>query len=78
MRVDVMAAMLREYCDRALRFAGDLKRPLELHDRAIHQLSSQLTTRKVKPRPNLLQNIVHGSSEVRREFGGPLGFELPR
>ncbi|PTT90358.1 hypothetical protein DBR42_06050 [Pelomonas sp. HMWF004] len=77
-REDMMAAMLCEYCDCALRFAGDVKGPLELHDGPIHQLNSQLATRKIKPRPNFLQNIALGPSEMGREIGRPLGFELAR
>jgi hypothetical protein len=70
--------MLCEYSDCPLGFAGNVKRPFELHDGPVHQFDSQLTGRIVEPRPNLLQHIVHGASKVRRQIGRPLGFKLPR
>lgn len=77
-REDMMAAMLREHGDCPLGFAGNVKRPFELQDGAIHQFDPQLTIGKIEPRPQLLLNIFHRSTEIRRELGRPLCFKLSR
>lgn len=78
MRENMPAAMLREHSDSALGFADNVKGAFELHDRAIHQLDSQLAAPDVEPRPHFRLNIVDGPVEVRREFRRPLGFCLSR
>jgi hypothetical protein len=78
MRENMMAAMLGEHSDGALRFASDVKRLFELHEGAIHQLNSQLTRREIEPRPSLLQNIGLRAAEVSCELCSPLGFDLLR
>lgn len=73
----MMATMLCEHSDCAPGFADNVKRPLELHDRAVHEFKSKLTVRITEPWPNLVEQIFYRSSEARRKIRCPLRLKLP-